>query len=491
MAATSNMVNLQLDIQGSLNPLDTLSLADEPLGYGLSVGVTGAAGSLNVGSLPTVTLTDTTADFTALYPGQFIQITVTDATAGANNGVFEIIAIPSTTTLQYVNASAVASTAVGWSIRLGYSALDDFNFARTDRKAIKGTTNYYDPIPTYTLPTATATAVPANLSNISGKTLDAHSLIVSQLAYGVTVASTNTHVTITQAGALKHSSTTDRTGVPCFDVAPYVGLYEECYVFITDPATGSEIINPANQKTVFGITKSGSSTSPNSVEIHFYEVAPGANIATASAAFTWAVGMPTTINAAYGYNYRMDQLPEAAFRRIMTLGIMSDADLRNDIDKLQTAVGVPDEVTHIGAQLTNKTSNYPFFALGATPSVVNALQVLNDATGNLTFTGAILNAGPYTVTSALQALASAIVGSQIIRVTERVTADIAPNTTHTIPVGVQGYGFDNSGTKLFVYVRGILQDAGIVANKDQYQEVSDTQLKFYAAIKKGPPYQLL
>jgi hypothetical protein len=91
-----------------------------------------------------------------------------------------ILTVPSGTTLTYKNISGFSEAYAGtWKINAPYALEDDVNFERTDRRLIKGTTNYYDAVPTYERPSAVGTAVPANLSNIAGKTLDAFTEIVN------------------------------------------------------------------------------------------------------------------------------------------------------------------------------------------------------------------------------------------------------------------------------------------------------------------------
>jgi hypothetical protein len=553
----ANGLDQALDILGSLSQLDTLPLSGEPAGLGQASGTTGSAGSITIGA--TNVLADVAITTSNVHPGQFITI----SGSPGNNGTFLVLTV-ATGSLEYAATGHVtdASGTIAFAARAPYSLQDDLNYGRADRKLIKGVTNWYDATPSIT--TADNQTVTANLTNLAAIATSAKNLIVSEMVLNQAVATSNTKITITFAAHTPSggsadtwiTTTTVKTGIPVFDGSgAYAADMESCYVIVTDPATGNEI-RPVGSPdaTIFGVTKKGAATTGN-VEVAFYSILAGANLSTATP-YTWQAGDPAAVNVAYPHSYRLDEVPANAFRRILTLGLVSDADLRHDINSLQTLTGISDEqvgiktanitsghatgnypfanltnlagngdtqmtalnvlndaekalidavgttlgTTNISSSLTNATTYFPFYNGGTTPTtVIAALNALNSATGSLTFTGSILNGTPgtYTVTSALQALANALSASTVVRVIERLAADVNANTVHTVPAGIGTYPPDSTGNGLglWVFLRGLLQDPGSVGAGDNYAEVEGTGsghsataftgVKFFTKAKAG------
>jgi len=614
----------------------------------------GAAASIGTVVLGIVTITGL-QNMTANSVGGFI--TISGAASGANNGTFLITEYVSATSVKYANASAVASDAnnpnIGWVERLPYSLNDDLDIERSDRTYIKGV-NYDQPVPTFTRPTLTGVNIPVNLSNIAGKTLDAHAKSVNRgkFEWPVEVTLTNLY----GAGTLKHADSSDTTGVPVFDAAPFTNDWTSCFVQVVDEDTGNELevlAGPQQGQRIFGQTYAGASSSPNSVEIRWYSCAMSENIATSSTAYSWEKGaseaktgtttvtvvpgvspasaltgltgggfgagdvgtyltitgssnpanngtfvilsvqgptavtvsnasavaegptaavtwlqkwigsvtvvagangamaltgltaggfvggdveswlvisglsnganngsfviisvqsptavtvqnhaavsegptasvqwaqyaktQPTVVNVTYGFNQRLDQLDQNAWRFPMVGGLVSDADLRQDIIDLQSTGGWADGTTNLSTYLTNTGSYYIFSTLpgGAGDTVVSALNALNQQIGIRDYTGPYLTDGQ-TITASLQALSDAINTASVVRTIERLTVAINANTAHTLPGGIT-YTLDgtNNGKYLFVFWRGLLRDPGTVANGDDYQETSTTQITPYSKI---------
>jgi hypothetical protein len=418
-------------------------------------------------------------------------LTISGAATVANNGTFLITAFISATSVSYANASGVApdanNGAIFWVERLPYSLNDDLDFERSDRSYIKGV-NYNQPVPTYSRPDLILQSIPKNLSNIFP--LDEKLLNVNRIFYSAAVASTNTFITITSTGNLLHASTSNETGIPCFDTPPYVGDFTSSYVEITNTSTGVEIFvlaGPHAGEKVFGVTEAGSSTSPNTVEIHFYSVPVGANPITTSTLYAWELGQPTSINLVYGYGQRGDLLDLNCLRSTPALGIVSDANLQAQIDNIYSYDGTSFGLTNISTLLTNTGNFFPFSTLagGAADTVVSALNALNAQFGNLTFTGPYLT-NAETITAALQALSNAISASTVVRYIERLSASIPANTSHLLPGGAT-YTLDgtNNGKGLWVWWRGILKDPGTVANGDDYQETNTTHITPYSKLNSG------
>ena len=390
--------------------------------------------------------------------------------------------------VKVANAAGVASDAysgsISWTERAPYTLEDDLNYVRTDRAAIKGVA-FSAAIPLYQRPTAVGTDVPANLSNIAGKTTDAKALVINRKFSAVTTAATDTFITLTDTGNMKHADATDRTGIPIQDGAD-AGAHEATYVEIINPSTEAALeVLADNTKRIIGRTRAGSSTSPNSVEVEFRQVVKGASLAT-STAYTWEAGQPTSVDMYYGYRQRLDNLSDTALRTVLVNGIIGDADTYQDINDIRTALGIADNVTDLSGLLTNTSNYFAFSNLpDGTPSVVEAFNTLNEQIGDRTYTGTILTDGA-TLTASLQAISNAVAGSSVIRTIERVASDINAGTPHTIP-GAQTYTLDGSdnGQNMHLYVRGLLMDPGSIAGGNDYSETSTTSVTFYQKVKAG------
>lgn len=482
-----NALDQILDIQGSFSQSSTRTLTDETSGFGAPLaGQTGAVANITTFSLGVSTITGLTG-MTANSVGNFL--TVSGAASAGNNGTFLIINFISATSVDISNAAGVApdanNGAITWTERRAYCLNDDLDFERTDRAAIKGV-GYDQPIPTYFRPTATATPIAKNLTNLIS--LDSKLLNTNRIFYSQAVAATDTLVTLSSAGNLKHASTTDLSGVPCFDVAPYVGDFTSCYVFITDTAQNDQIVVQAGihkGELIFGVTNNGASTSPNSVEVVFYSVPIGGDPVSGSTLYTWETGQPTTINLTYGFGQRADTLNVNALRTTQGLNVVSDGDLRQDINDIQTTIGMADGDTFLTG-LTNTGNFFPFVNLpDATPSVTEALNTLNAQIGNRDYTGPYLTDGQ-TITASLQALSNAVSGANVVRYIERLAADVNANTSHLLPGGAT-YVLDgtNNGMGLTVFTRGVLRDPGTLVNGNDYAETDTTHVTFYAKQKAG------
>ena len=482
-----NALAQDLDIAGSPTQLSTKTLTDETGGLGQAVaGQTGAAASITVFLAGIVTITGLTG-MTANSVGRFL--TVSGAATGANNGTFLITEFVSAASVKYSNSGGVApdanNTAISWTERGPYTLNDDLDFERTDRTAIKGVA-YDAAIPTYQRPTAIGTNVDANLTNVASKTTDAIGFFITRKVNNQAVAVTNTKVTPSGVGLFRHSDAVNKTGVACFDAAPYVGDYDSCYVEILRN-DGTQLIvqaGPQIGEKIYGITNGGASVSPNSVEVLFYSVPLGGDIATQSTVYTWEAAQPTVIDLFYGYFQRLDQIPENSFRKIESLGIEESGTLRQDITNLQSVAGVTTGDTFL--TLTNTGANYPFFNLpDATPSVTEALNTLNAQIGDRTYTGAILTSGQ-TIVASLQALSNAISSASVVRTIERLAADANANVSHLLPGGIT-YTLDGTGNgrNMFVFWRGLLRDPGTIVAGDDYLETDTTHITPYSKIKIG------
>jgi hypothetical protein len=314
MSIRNTALNPSLDVSGSTDKDPNKSLSDELNNLGKLIQ-SGTGATLASASGSEITITGLSG-FSSLSQGRYLVLS--GATSASNNGEFLILSYISPSSVIIENSSAILPDAnngnISWTERDPYTISDDINFNRTDRQAIKGN-NYYDSVPTYTRPSNTSSNVPANLANIAGKTTDAKAFVHNKSAYNLNVSIGNTFITLSDPGNLKHASNIDTTGIPIYD--GYDSL-ESSLVKIVDGYYGTDneltVLTGVNAgNTIIGLTRRGSSTSPNSVEIEFRSIPVGGNLAS-SVAYAWESGQPSKIHILYGYRQRIDLTDENAFR---------------------------------------------------------------------------------------------------------------------------------------------------------------------------------
>jgi len=491
-----NKLSQLLDIAGSPSKNASRLLSDESAGLGVPTGASSAATVASVvgGSVRLSLPAPVQSDATAYVVGNFIE--VSGASNAVNNGVFLITARnTSNGTVTFANASAITE-GTSWTVseRKPYSLLDDLDFARSDRQAIKGV-DYNEPVPTFQRPTAIGTDVDASLANLAGKTTDALGFVFTRAIRNNTPVVGATSLVVSSAGNLKHSDATDKTGIPCFNAGPYASDWQSCYVEIQNAADGTEFLVQAGDKKgekVFGRTVSTGATSPDSIKVEFFSVPLGQDLSSGTA-YTWEASQPSAVDMFYGYFQRFDQANESVFRTVQTLGLAESGGLRQDITDLQSVVGTADNAVSLAGTLTNTSANFAFADLGtATPAVVTALNTLNAQIGDRTYSGSILGSGQ-AVSTSLQALSTAISNlsaamntSSTTRVIERLAVDAPANTAHSLPAGLS-YLMDDggNGNNLWVFWRGILRDPGSIISGNDYAETSTTTIMPYTKISAG------
>ena len=222
------------------------------------------------------------------------------------------------------------------------------------------------------------------------------------------------------------------------------------------------------------------------MEVHFYSAPFSVNQAVTQTPYTWESDQVTTINVLYGYNERLDLLDQNAFRTVPALGILTDAGLRGEVDDILATLGTPDGYNSLSGLLQNTSQYFPLYDLpNATPTVVDALNTLNEQIGDRTFTGPVLTNGQ-TITASLQALSNSISASTITRTIEVLGSDITPGTAHMLPGGLT-YTVDGTGNGrgLYLYSRGILRHPQPISQGGDYTETSTTSVTFFATQKAG------
>jgi hypothetical protein len=328
MATTlDNMADQALDIAGTLYQTDNLIKSDEPLQLGKPIQL-GAIASIS-GIAPNITISGLLG-ITSQSVGHFI--TIENASSINNNGTFQIIQYLSPSSIIINNSLGVGGDlnngSIYWIERFPWSAEDDHNFHRTDRADIKGV-GYDQPVPTYIRCVDQDTPIPANLLNIAGKTTDAKAFVDNLKFSNLSVNLGNSFITLNSPGNLKHADAINITGVPINDGYDS-GNNEATFVGIIKDGYGTELtvlrtIEGGVQAgwRIYGITRAGSSISPNSVEIEFRAVEPNGDL-DGYLPYTWEVGQINTIHIIIGYRTCLYNLSEVAFRKTLIYGSSSD-----------------------------------------------------------------------------------------------------------------------------------------------------------------------
>lgn len=319
MSIGDNKLNQELDIGGSRNKQSNLDISNENDNLGqLISNQSGSSASISVGANVVVS---GLSGFSTQSVGNFLSIS--GASNMVNNGRFLISSFVSPSSVQIRHPLAVNDPnngSLNWVESKPYSLEDDLNYIRSDRSLIKGV-DYYEPIPEYFRCVDQNTAIPANLSNIVGKTTDAKSFVINKRFDNVNVTDLSSFTTITDIGNLKHADSIDITGIPVNDGYDS-GNHDGTYVYIVDQSAGQLFVlsgvNAGNR--IFGVTRSGSSSSPDSVEIEFRSVALG-DVLSNSVPYTWESGQPNVVTVYYGERQCLHNMDENVFRTILTNGI--------------------------------------------------------------------------------------------------------------------------------------------------------------------------
>lgn len=464
MTTRYNSLKQDLDISGSLNQNSSMSLIDEfnKLGETIS-GKLGTSASIVLGANIQVSgLTGFTSDSI----GNFI--TIYNASNSNNNGTFLIKSINSSTSINIENSLGATdgnNGSISWQERKPYSLEDDINYIRTDRKNIKGTSTFYSDIPTYLRPNDLSTNIPANLTNLSGKTTDAKSFVITKNKVSA-VNIGDGYITLSSTGDFHHANLINNLGVPISDGADALN-YES--TFVDFDQTGV-----LDGYQVFGRTRAGSSVSPNSVEIAFFKIAIGDTI-DHGVPYTWNSDQPSSIKFYYPFRERLDVIDENSFRNSRPQSV--------NLTDVYNLIGATNSLD-LYSNLTNKTNNFIFSSLSSTPSIVDIVNLINAEIGSRNYSGGILTSGQ-SITQSLQALSNASGGSSTgLRVNEIVTVDVPANTIRVLPGG-NSYTPSANGQNMQIFVRGLLKQPGAIEDSASYMEIDSTHVKFYQSLTKG------
>jgi hypothetical protein len=385
-----------------------------------------------------------------------------------------------------VNLSSVAEPTVSGSLE------EDTNVIRTLMKQIKGTTDWYSSLPTYTDPKATGTPKDASLTNLSGKTLDAQTIIIAvtddNSGSGYTVSGTSTGVLLTPV-TTNYADSIDKTGLPIFNSVANSGSYLDeggndniCRIDVVNSTDDSEFVTNDGHivyaKFHDGADFSGSGENTD-VYARFY-----ANDATID--FSSVSGTITNVYFVYPRRKVLSDMQEHEWLRTDFVSSWEgDVELVEDIQNLWSYTGSSNGVSSTAGSWSNATGNYVFSSDPA--DIFTAADLLNTGIGNRTFSEDNYISDGSTITAALDALdtnlkdiadsVEAGVGDKYV---ESVASEISKNVAHTIPAGITGgYTPDSTagreGKNMDVFVDGQLLaastgDAGANADRDYKEE---------------------
>ena len=328
MGISKNLLDQALDLAGSLNKSDieNLDYNDESRGVGAKVGAA-MSGVSAVGGVVTGL-----SGMTANDVGLMLDFGGTD--------IYLITEFVSSSSVKIANTGFVIALANNVQKRKPYSLESDMNYARKDRAAIKGVA-YDAALPTWT--NAAGDQTDANLSNLAAVAADKYSFIMP-VAKELRAVS-GSEVSFDRGSMDLCTGATSKIGIPVFDADAgnaFKDDWRACYVDVVNADTGEEFVDGtgAAPKKVFGITYKGAG---NNVKVKFFSVAVGSDLSNAA---PFSLPANSNVNMTFGNAEKLTDLSPTAFRSVKVLGLSTDADLRLDVDALQTLSGQGDGATY-------------------------------------------------------------------------------------------------------------------------------------------------
>jgi hypothetical protein len=397
-------------------------------------------------------------------------------------------------TVSGVNTQAVAEPTTPTVSGLSDSVLEhDMNVVRTLIKQIKGTSNWFDDNPTYTDPKATDTDKDANLTNFSGKTLDAKTTIlaISENNSGAGYSLTPGDEGFLFTTSFDYASPTDTTGLPIFKSTTNSGTYNDeggldrvVGIDVIDMDTGGEF-KDANGDIIFakfhdGADHSGSGDGVD-VYVKFY---------TDQGEYTTISGDPSTVMIVYPYRKVLSDMEEHEWHRTDFVSSWEgDEALVSDLVDLWGYTGA-----------SNDEYNPSWTTLSGSPivdssltSLKTALDAINTQVGDRTFTEENYITSGQTISEVLDDLdtnmydvSQSVAGGVAETYSVAIDQDYAAGTSYALPGGVSYTPSSDSGRQgknMDVYLDGLLLSAstgtnGVNADKD-YAETSTTTIELH------------
>jgi len=222
-------------------------------------------------------------------------------------------------------------------------------------------------------------------------------------------------------------------------------------------------------------------------------VVRGSNFAADGTTVKWSVSKhQSTWDFYNGDRYRNDQLSETWGRATLIGGIVTDAELAQELANLREFCG--EDLSQTAPTINLTTSFYPLgtdvtgvwgLVSPTNSNLEEIINSLNKQIGNRDYVNTLLSDGQ-TVTASLEALAAAISFSDVTRTIERLAGAASKNVAHPLPNPLV-YTLDGTGNgrNMWVFWRGLLRDPGTVAAGDDYAETSTSSITPFSEIKAG------
>lgn len=370
----------------------------------------------------------------------------------------------------------------------------DMNVFRTLIDQMKGTTNWYDTMPTYSDPTDTDNDLTANLATIAGETLDAHTIInaVEATASGVgfTVSGTmtgwlySTNVGYANAtgnilGLCVFASTTNSGS--WYDEG---GTDDVCVVDLIDTSTGAEFTQSGNDYIIYAKLHDGEdfagSGNNYDVYVRFY---------SNDAPYTWTASDPTNITMIFPRRKRLTDMEEHEWMRTDFVSRFEGDDaMVDDMVNLWSYTGGGDDV--VGPSWTNTTD---YYVLDAADNLTEATDGLNTQFGDRDYSATGYLTDGETITASLNALDAQIeinaddIGAATgLKLVEALAGNVSAGVEHAIPdsnIYTPLSTAGEEGKNMDVYFNGQLLaastgSAGVNEDRD-YAETSVSGITFH------------
>jgi hypothetical protein len=379
----------------------------------------------------------------------------------------------------------------------------DMNVLRTLLKQIKGTTDWYSELPTYTNPADTATPVSVTLSGIAGHTMDSKTILVaveddnSGAGYSVSPGASGILVIPTDA---RYADPVDRRGLPIYASSKPAGTYfdiggidEVCNIDLINLDTGTEF-RDASGNIIFGRFHDGDDYA-GPPEVHGEDHDVFVRFYTSAGPYTFTANDPTSIMIIYPFRKVLTTMQEWEWQRTDFVGSFEgDAELIEDISNLWAFTGA---VNH--ARTPSWSSTGAGYAVISGSSLVAALNQLNNVLGTTSYSGTHYIHANEDITESLSYLDAAVntiagqissgVGEKYI---ENISSEISAGDEHVLP-GSLSYtpaaDVGQYGKNMDVFVDGQLLVASTGTNGEEedmdYSETSTTSITFHRDVYAG------
>ena len=395
-----------------------------------------------------------------------------------------------------VNSAAVAEPTTPTVSGLSDSVLEhDLNVFRTLMKQLKGTDDWFSSLPTYEDPTDTSTPKDTSLSNISGNTLDAHTILlaVSEDNSGAGYSLTPGDEGFLFSTTIAYATPSNKVGLPIFKSTTNSGTYYDegsldtvVGIDVIDMNTGGEF-KDTNGDIVFAKFHDGADFSGTGngtdVYVKFY---------TVEGEYTVVSGDPSAVLVVFPYRKTLSDMEEHEWHRTDFVSSWEGDDLTvSDIKDLWSYTGALDNQS--SPDWTTISGGFPIVdpSLGFV-SLKDGLDALNTEFGNFEFSennyisdGDSITTLLDNIDMAMYSVSQTVAGGVEEKYIVTVDQDYLAGDPYTLPVGVSYTPVNTDsqqGRNMDVYLDGQLLSActglnGINEDED-YKETSPTVITF-------------